>query len=121
MLDWLPAASLAGIDLLYPDPWPKKRHWKRRFVSRANLDRFARVLRPGGRFRFASDIDSYVNWTLLALPGPPGLRLARIGRRRLAHALSRLARHPLRGQSDPRRPHAGISDVCPQMTVAHAG
>lgn len=65
LLDWLPAASLAGVDLLYPDPWPKKRHWKRRFVGRANLDRFARVLAPGGRFRFASDIDTYVDWTLL--------------------------------------------------------
>lgn len=64
-LDWLPAGSIAGIDLLYPDPWPKKRHWKRRFVSKVNLDRFARVLRPGGRFRFASDIDTYVSWTLL--------------------------------------------------------
>lgn len=66
LLDWLPLASLDGIDLLYPDPWPKKKHWKRRFVGPANLDRFARVLKPGGRFRFASDIDSYVNWTLLA-------------------------------------------------------
>jgi tRNA (guanine-N7-)-methyltransferase len=65
LLDWLPAGSLDGIDLFYPDPWPKKRHWKRRFVSRENLDRFARVLKPGGRFRFASDIDTYVNWTLL--------------------------------------------------------
>jgi tRNA (guanine-N7-)-methyltransferase len=65
LLDWLPAASLEGIDLLYPDPWPKKRHWKRRFVSAVNLDRFARVLQPGGRLRFASDIDTYVNWTLL--------------------------------------------------------
>lgn len=66
LLDWLPDASLAGIDLLYPDPWPKKKHWKRRFVSAENLDRFARVLVSGGRFRFASDIDTYVNWTLLA-------------------------------------------------------
>lgn len=65
LLDWLPSASLDGIDLLYPDPWPKKKHWKRRFVGRANLDRFARVLRRGGIFRFASDIDTYVNWTLL--------------------------------------------------------
>jgi len=65
VLDWLPAASIAGVDLLYPDPWPKKRHWKRRFVSHVNLDRFARVLKPGGVFRFASDIDTYVNWTLL--------------------------------------------------------
>jgi tRNA (guanine-N7-)-methyltransferase len=66
LLDWLPEASLAGIDLLYPDPWPKKKHWKRRFVSPVNLGRFARVLKKGGIFRFASDIDSYVNWTLLA-------------------------------------------------------
>ena len=66
LLDWLPDASLAGIDLLYPDPWPKKKHWKRRFVSPVNLDRFSRVLKAGGVFRFASDIDSYVNWTLLA-------------------------------------------------------
>jgi tRNA (guanine-N7-)-methyltransferase len=65
LLDWLPDASLDGIALLYPDPWPKKKHWKRRFVNRANLDRFARVLKPGGTFRFASDIDTYVNWTLL--------------------------------------------------------
>lgn len=65
LLDWLPEASLDGIALLYPDPWPKKKHWKRRFVSAANLDRFARVLKPGGVFRFASDIDTYVNWTLL--------------------------------------------------------
>jgi tRNA (guanine-N7-)-methyltransferase len=65
LLDWLPAASLDQIDLLYPDPWPKKKHWKRRFVSRVNLDRFARVLKPGGLFCFASDIDTYVNWTLM--------------------------------------------------------
>ncbi|MEW9835500.1 tRNA (guanine(46)-N(7))-methyltransferase TrmB [Mesorhizobium marinum] len=65
LLDWLPDASLDGIDLFYPDPWPKKKHWKRRFVSPVNLARFHRVLKPGGLFRFASDIESYVNWTLL--------------------------------------------------------
>lgn len=65
LLDWLPEKSIDQIDLLYPDPWPKKRHWKRRFVSQVNLTRFARALKDGGRFRFASDIDTYVNWTLL--------------------------------------------------------
>jgi tRNA (guanine-N7-)-methyltransferase len=65
LLDWLPAGSLDRIDLFYPDPWPKKKHWKRRFVNVANLARFARVLKPGGLFRFASDIEHYVNWTLL--------------------------------------------------------
>ncbi|MBP0440526.1 tRNA (guanine(46)-N(7))-methyltransferase TrmB [Tianweitania sediminis] len=65
VLDWLPANSISELDLLYPDPWPKKKHWKRRFVSSANLARFARVVKPGGLFRFASDIPHYVNWTLL--------------------------------------------------------
>ncbi|KAB2690656.1 tRNA (guanine(46)-N(7))-methyltransferase TrmB [Brucella pseudogrignonensis] len=64
VLDWLPDASLSGIDLFYPDPWHKRRHWKRRFISDANLDRFARLLKPGTKFRFASDIEHYVNWTL---------------------------------------------------------
>ena len=64
VLDWLPEASVDHIDLLYPDPWPKKKHWKRRFVSDVNLRRFHRVLKPGGLFCFASDIDTYVNWVL---------------------------------------------------------
>ncbi|MCB1446728.1 MAG: tRNA (guanosine(46)-N7)-methyltransferase TrmB [Rhizobiaceae bacterium] len=64
VLDWLPEASIDRIDLLYPDPWPKKKHWKRRFVSQVNLARFHRVLKPGGLFCFASDIDTYVNWVL---------------------------------------------------------
>jgi tRNA (guanine-N7-)-methyltransferase len=71
VLDWLPDACLDHIDLLYPDPWPKKKHWKRRFVSRLNLDRFARVLKPGGRFCFASDINTYVNWTLAHIAAHP--------------------------------------------------
>ncbi|MCR9137298.1 MAG: tRNA (guanosine(46)-N(7))-methyltransferase TrmB [Alphaproteobacteria bacterium] len=71
LLDWLPSASIDHIDLLYPDPWPKKKHWKRRFVSTPNLDRMARVLRSGGHFCFASDIDSYVNWTLLRCRAHP--------------------------------------------------
>jgi tRNA (guanine-N7-)-methyltransferase len=65
LLDWLPAGSIRRVDLLYPDPWPKKRQWKRRFVSDENLKRIVRVLEPGGEFRFASDIDTYVAWTLI--------------------------------------------------------
>jgi tRNA (guanine-N7-)-methyltransferase len=65
LLDWLPAASLSHVDILYPDPWPKKRQHKRRFISPENLDRLARVLKPGGRLCFASDIADYVNWTLV--------------------------------------------------------
>jgi tRNA (guanine-N7-)-methyltransferase len=64
VLDWLPDGCIDHIDLLYPDPWTKKKHWKRRFVSQVNLARFHRVLKPGGKFCFASDIDTYINWTL---------------------------------------------------------
>ncbi len=64
LLDWMPDGSVDRVDLLYPDPWPKMRHWKRRFVNQRNLDRIARVLKNGGKFHFASDIASYINWTL---------------------------------------------------------
>jgi tRNA (guanine-N7-)-methyltransferase len=67
VLSWLPAASLARFDLLYPDPWPKRRHWKRRFVQDNTVSEIARIVRPGGEFRFASDIPDYVAWTLLRL------------------------------------------------------
>jgi tRNA (guanine-N7-)-methyltransferase len=60
----LPAASLDAAYLLYPDPWPKTRHHKRRFVSPTTLAELARVLKPGAMFRFATDIEDYANWTL---------------------------------------------------------
>lgn len=63
VLDWLPAQSIARIDLFFPDPWPKKRHWKRRFVSQGNLTRIARVLSAEGVFRFATDVEGYAEWT----------------------------------------------------------
>ncbi len=71
VLDVLPDASLDRVSLLYPDPWPKKRHWKRRFVGPDTVARFARVLKPGGEFQFASDIDTYVDWTLRHLRAHP--------------------------------------------------
>jgi tRNA (guanine-N7-)-methyltransferase len=71
LLDQLPDASLDRVYLLYPDPWPKRRHYKRRFVSDENLARIARVLKSGGEFRFASDIDHYVGWTLARILRSP--------------------------------------------------
>ncbi len=64
VLRWLPDASVMRLDLLYPDPWPKRRHWKRRFVQAGSLAQIARVLRPGGEFRFATDWPDYAAWTL---------------------------------------------------------
>jgi len=71
LLDLLPEASLERIDLFYPDPWPKRRHWKRRFVQADNIDRLARLLVPGGHFRFATDIEHYAAWTLARLNADP--------------------------------------------------
>ena len=71
LMAWLPPASLGRVDLLYPDPWPKRRHWKRRFVQDESVAHFARILRPGGEFRFATDIADYAAWTLLRLLRSP--------------------------------------------------
>jgi tRNA (guanine-N7-)-methyltransferase len=65
VIGWLPSCSIAQADLLYPDPWPKRRHWKRRFVQDARLAEVARILRPGAAFRFATDSADYAAWTLL--------------------------------------------------------
>ena len=64
LLAWAPPRSLARIDLIHPDPWPKRRHWKRRFVQDATVQAMARALRDGGEFRFVCDIDDYSAWTL---------------------------------------------------------
>ena len=64
LLAALPAGSLDRIELLYPDPWPKRRHHKRRIVSDAFLTAAARVLKRGHELRYATDIDDYCAWTL---------------------------------------------------------
>ncbi|MGH6854963.1 MAG: tRNA (guanosine(46)-N7)-methyltransferase TrmB [Aestuariivirga sp.] len=63
LLEALPDHSLERIYLLYPDPWPKARHNKRRFVNAETLAHFHRLLKPHGLFLFASDIADYVDWT----------------------------------------------------------
>ena len=71
LLQWLPPGALSRVDLLYPDPWPKRRHWKRRFVQDASIAAIAQVLRPGGEFRFATDIADYAGWTLARMLRAP--------------------------------------------------
>lgn len=58
----LPAQSLGRAFVLFPDPWPKTRHHKRRFVARANLDVLARLMKPGAELRLATDDPSYLPW-----------------------------------------------------------
>ncbi len=67
VLDALPDASLDTAYLLFPDPWHKLRHNKRRFVSQKNLTQLARTLKPGAVFRVASDIPDYISWTLVEI------------------------------------------------------
>ena len=64
IVDALPDACLGRVYLYYPDPWPKRRQQKRRFVSEDILARLARAMRPGAELRFATDIDAYCGWTL---------------------------------------------------------
>jgi tRNA (guanine-N7-)-methyltransferase len=71
LVAWAPPRSMARIDLIHPDPWPKRRHWKRRFVQDAAVAAMARILQPQGEFRFVSDIDDYCAWTLAHLLRSP--------------------------------------------------
>lgn len=68
LMDVLPPASISRAFLLYPDPWPKKRHHRRRFVTPEHLEPLARALKPGAIFRVATDIPDYVRQTLVEVP-----------------------------------------------------
>lgn len=65
LLAWAQPSSFARIDLIHPDPWPKRRHWKRRFVQDATIAGMSRILKSTGEFRFVCDIDDYCAWTLM--------------------------------------------------------
>lgn len=67
VLDWLGDASLDRVFILYPDPWPKTRHHKRRLISPQTLDALARVMKPRAQLRIGSDIDDYVRAMLEAI------------------------------------------------------
>lgn len=64
VLDLLPDACLDCVYILYPDPWPKPRHYKRRLIQEDFIAEIYRVLKPDAELRFASDIISYVDWAL---------------------------------------------------------
>jgi len=71
LLRWLPPASISRVFVLFPDPWPKKKHAKRRLLSRDTLGLLARVMKPGGELRIATDIDDYLRTILVAFRGHP--------------------------------------------------
>ena len=71
ILEALPDASLGRVFVLFPDPWPKTRHHKRRFIQMAMLDQLARVMKQGAELRFATDDNGYLVWTLERLSAHP--------------------------------------------------
>jgi len=71
LLAQMPDACLARVYILYPDPWPKARHHKRRLIQTPLLDQLARVMQTGAELRIATDWDDYATWILeQALPHP---------------------------------------------------
>ncbi len=67
----LPAASVERVFILFPDPWPKRRHHKRRIVSRETLDGLARIMSDGAELRLATDDPDYFSWMLECVTGHP--------------------------------------------------
>ena len=74
LIELMPDSCLAAVYLLYPDPWPKKKHHKRRFVNPENLHHIHRLLLPDGMFYFASDIPDYVSWALMHIRDHGGFK-----------------------------------------------
>jgi tRNA (guanine-N7-)-methyltransferase len=72
LIELLPDGALARVFLLYPDPWPKARHHRRRFVSEENLAMLARAMARGAELRLATDIPDYVEHALAAVEAAEG-------------------------------------------------
>jgi tRNA (guanine-N7-)-methyltransferase len=79
LIELLPAGVLGRVFLLYPDPWPKARHARRRFASRENLALLAPATAPGAELRLATDIEAYAEHALAETAASPGWRVARDG------------------------------------------
>lgn len=73
VLERCPDGAFTRVYVLFPDPWPKTRHWKRRLIQAGTLAAIARVLAPGGELRFATDWADYAAWTLALLQREPRL------------------------------------------------
>ena len=76
LIESAPDTFFSRVFILYPDPWPKRRHHKRRVVSETTIEALARVMRPGAELRFTTDIDDYAGWTLRRFLAAPQFRWA---------------------------------------------
>jgi tRNA (guanine-N7-)-methyltransferase len=76
LVEAAPDGFFSRVFILYPDPWPKRRHHKRRIVAADMIEALARVMRGGSELRFATDIDDYAGWTLKRFLASPHFRWA---------------------------------------------
>ena len=74
LVEAAPDALFSRVFILYPDPWPKRRHNKQRVVSEAMVEALARIVKRGGELRFATDVDDYSGWTLRRFVASPHFR-----------------------------------------------
>lgn len=75
-VEWLPAGAIAEVRIFFPDPWPKKRHHKRRLVQEPFVNQLARIIAPGGRLLIATDWEDYARAMLAILDASPWFRNA---------------------------------------------
>jgi tRNA (guanine-N7-)-methyltransferase len=74
LVEAAPDGFFSRVFILYPDPWPKRRHHKRRVVVASMIEALARVMRRGGELRFVTDVDDYAGWTLARFLASPHFR-----------------------------------------------
>ena len=91
LVEAAPDGFFSRVFILYPDPWPKRRHHKRRVVADGMIEALARVMRGGGELRFVTDVDDYAGWALKRFLASPNFRWTANSSRRLAPALARMA------------------------------
>ena len=121
VLAWLPNQSIARIFVLFPDPWPKKRHAKRRLLTTDTIAQMARVLRQGGELRFATDSGALCRRSLARLAFIRLLRLHGRACGRLADEAGGLARNALRAEGLEGGAQTGLSQVSPPPSVTRNG
>ncbi len=122
MMDSIPDASVSAYYVFYPDPWPKKRHLKRRFLQQAGADQMARTLVPGGLFHAATDHTGY--WEAvepLFVRRAPGLRATPELRRRRLPGVARRAADQLRGQVRGRGSSRSQGKLAPGLETPTGG
>ena len=76
LIDAAPDGYFSRVFILYPDPWPKRRHHKRRVIAAGVIEALARVMRGGAELRFVTDVDDYAGWTLTRFLASPHFRWA---------------------------------------------